>query len=509
MAYNSEIPRVEYTASASQTLFSFLFKIYEKTDIVVYQTPVGDAPDDAADILTVDVGYTVAITGDSGGSITLTAGATAGDALTLLRDLPTDRDIDYQTNGDLLAEVINDDQDYQTYLMADQAANNNRFLSLPISSQNVSSELPAPIGDAYLRWKTDGSALENDTTIPQAVIDSAQSASDSEDSNLDAGSWANENEDTAVKEFTSGTPSDRVPTVYSAKHWAIKAQEAVIGDVEFRDTEWRVFDNLDNTKKVAFQVSAIATATVRTITMPDSDVDLGDIGKAGTKEVDETNIADDKILVFKTASGKLEYEEKPVGGITTTSEAQTKIGDLTIGETISVSSWSYSGTTITINTSAIHNLIVGQYFRVSGLVATTNAPNGRWQVASVVDTDTITFTADDTPTGTPTVSSAELKHGDITLNGSFKEFDLGQTWQNVIASRSSGVTYTNNTGKPIMVCVTTGNNGAFDIRVDDVRIDSAYVVTYRPSCSFIVPNGSTYNVLEEISGTLDTWAELR
>jgi hypothetical protein len=35
---------------------------------------------------------------------------------------------------------------------------------------------------------------------------------------------------------------------------------------------------------------------------------------------------------------------------------------------------------------------------------------------------------------------------------------IGQTWQNVIASRSAGVTYTNTTGKPILVSVITTNN---------------------------------------------------
>ena len=36
-------------------------------------------------------------------------------------------------------------------------------------------------------------------------------------------------------------------------------------------------------------------------------------GLVGTKEVDETSIADDKILVYKTASGKYELENKPSG----------------------------------------------------------------------------------------------------------------------------------------------------------------------------------------------------
>lgn len=189
--------------------------------------------------------------------------------------------------------------------------------------------------------------------------------------------------------------------------------------------------------------------------------------------------------------------------LNTSATAQTKLGDLTIGETISITSWEYSGTTITINTSAIHNLIAGQYFSVSGLVATTNAPNGRWQVATVEDTDEITFTADDTPTGTPTVSSAELSHGDITLKGAFKEFDLGQTWQDVTGSRTSGVTYTNNTGRPIEIMVTT--NATTNFEVGGLKVCHVQATTYEP-VSIMVPNNTTY---EMISGSVVYWAELR
>jgi len=186
MAFNSETPRVEYTASASQELFTFLFKIYDKTDLVVYQTPVGQEPNDAADILTVDTDYTVTISGDNGGSIELTSAATAGDALTLLRELPAIRDVEYQTNGDLLAETLNDDQDYQTYLLGDQQAKESRNVTIPNSSQGVSTELPSTAPDSYLKWNSDGTALENDETIPDAVIEAAQSASDAADSATEA-----------------------------------------------------------------------------------------------------------------------------------------------------------------------------------------------------------------------------------------------------------------------------------------------------------------------------------
>jgi len=133
-------------------------------------------------------------------------------------------------------------------------------------------------------------------------------------------------------------------------------------------------------------------------------------------EFEEYDSGDFRCTSYALASG-----EAIIGGassaIDVSATAQTKIGDLSIGESVAVASWSFSGTTITINTSAIHNLSVGQFFTVDGLIATTNAPNGRWEVATVADTDTITFVATDTPTGTPTVSSATLKHGDLKAFG--------------------------------------------------------------------------------------------
>ena len=50
---------------------------------------------------------------------------------------------------------------------------------------------------------------------------------------------------------------------------------------EFVSNVFRIQDNTDTTKKIAFDASAITTGTVRTITMPDSDIDLGSLGGGG------------------------------------------------------------------------------------------------------------------------------------------------------------------------------------------------------------------------------------
>ena len=163
MAFNTTAPRVEYTASSGQTVFTFQFKAFQDSDIKVYLTPSGQTSNDDNDLLTLTTDYTVAIVGDSGGTITLVSSATAGDAITILRSLPVLRDVDYQTNGDLLAETLDADQDYQTYLVSDNQAESQRHFSLSKSTQGVDTTLPAPQGGAYMKWSDDGKSVEYST----------------------------------------------------------------------------------------------------------------------------------------------------------------------------------------------------------------------------------------------------------------------------------------------------------------------------------------------------------
>lgn len=81
---------------------------------------------------------------------------------------------------------------------------------------------------------------------------------------------------------------------------------------------------------------------------------------------------------------------------------------------VTIDSWSYSGTTITLNVTS-HTFIAGDYIETTGLTSTTNAPNGVFLITSVT-TGTIVFTAYDAPTGTAGVSTARVK-GITTLNG--------------------------------------------------------------------------------------------
>ena len=91
-------------------------------------------------------------------------------------------------------------------------------------------------------------------------------------------------------------------------------------------------------------------------------------------------------------------------------------------------------------------------------------------------------------------------------------FGVGQTWQDLTASRVVSTTYTNSTGKPILVSyqVSGANSASATATVDGIIIanvtnNSQYVT--RVPMSFIVPNGSTYSIVGTTTGF--KWVELR
>lgn len=97
-----------------------------------------------------------------------------------------------------------------------------------------------------------------------------------------------------------------IPTNYSAATNTVQDHLAGIDTalanaaaVEFSDSTFRIKDNLDATKKIAFEASAITTATVRTITMPDANVNLADANNAILKDGTRAFTADQPMGGFK------------------------------------------------------------------------------------------------------------------------------------------------------------------------------------------------------------------
>lgn len=225
MAFNTNQGKQSFILTTGQTNIDFNFKVYQASNIDIYLTPVGQQPDDILDKLVLDTNYTITINGDDGGMVTLTVGGAIGDKIVLVRKLLPIRNISYPTTGELKAQTLNEDQDYQTYTIADEHLSlESAVIKLPDSATVVSSKLPNVIPEAYIRWNLAGDAIENDATVPQAQIESQLSEWLAEASALSAESEASAPYNTFVNDVTSngdGTFTYTPTTRYSAYHWGL------------------------------------------------------------------------------------------------------------------------------------------------------------------------------------------------------------------------------------------------------------------------------------------------
>lgn len=98
---------------------------------------------------------------------------------------------------------------------------------------------------------------------------------------------------------------------------------------------------------------------------------------------------------------------------------------------------------------------------------------------------------------------------DVVTIANGHDLGVGQTWQDVTASRAAGTIYTNSTGKPIMVIIQDGHatNWGFTITLNGTISYVAPGYGNFGSTSFIVPDTWTYKI--NTVNSLGKWLELR
>ena len=147
------------------------------------------------------------------------------------------------------------------------------------------------------------------------------------------------------------------------------------------------------------------------------------------------------------------------------------------------------GTVVLSNSSTGKDLVT---FDAQGRMT---APNG-------LDVDTATTSEAQAGTN-DTKAITPLKLHQAILGG------VEQSWQDVTADRIANVTYTNTTGKPIMVAISGDNSGAGSailyINGTQVIKDNSASGVNSVLCS-IVPSGATHST--DMSSII-IWAELR
>lgn len=151
MSVTGATTRNDYIASAGQTVFAYTFQILAGSDIKVLKNGV---------TLAFGSSYFVSNVGaEAGGTVTLNAGATASDSISILLAMPITRTTQYQNAGDFLASDVNGDFD-KAYIALNQLQTDiGRSISLTDSDPSVDLNLPlvSQRANKFLKFNADGS----------------------------------------------------------------------------------------------------------------------------------------------------------------------------------------------------------------------------------------------------------------------------------------------------------------------------------------------------------------
>ncbi len=144
-------PRIGYIATASQTAFVVPFVFFENSDLVVYQNDV---------LLTLDTDYTVTGAEDEdGGTITLLTGATVGDAISIVRNVPIEQTTHIPPSGPLDIAAINIQISKLIAIAQQLDSVHGRTLRQSDSEASVDMTLPLDRSNKLLGFDTDGAPV--------------------------------------------------------------------------------------------------------------------------------------------------------------------------------------------------------------------------------------------------------------------------------------------------------------------------------------------------------------
>lgn len=123
-------PINQYVATALQTNFVYDYPIREASYLKVYATAPGSPPDDTAQLLILNVDYTVTGVGSqAGGEIVLTTGVVENTRITIYRDMPLERLQNFVNDSDYDVDTLNMNFNDQLMMMQQLRGEINKVIT--------------------------------------------------------------------------------------------------------------------------------------------------------------------------------------------------------------------------------------------------------------------------------------------------------------------------------------------------------------------------------------------
>lgn len=176
-----------------------------------------------------------------------------------------------------------------------------------------------------------------------------------------------------------------------------------------------------------------------------------------------------------------------------------------------------NGITLANLNQAAANSIVGNSTGATASLFTLAVPSCSTSVSALNWTSGAGFTCNTGLITAATVSSTYATTAAVTTaisNQAALTFGSGQTLQDVKASRSLGTTFTNSTGRAIMVMVafssTTAQTATITVGAIVIQGNTASASGFFSSVIAVIPAGAIYSAnVGGGTGTIGTWVELR
>lgn len=494
MAAPSQTSYNSSTGNGVTTVFPYTFKILQDSDLQVLVDGVEQ---------TLTTHYTVSGAGvDAGGNVTFITAPANGATVVRRRDMAIARTgTDYQYQGDIPSDVLNDDQDAPILMLQQLQEQINRALRLPAGDTAAEFDAADDRADLLPMFNTTTGALElSDFTATQLrdMIANGYGSGSLGVSGFIATLLDDANAAAARATLGSTTVGDALFIIASAAAARALISAAVSGangDITSLTGLTTAISGESLGDKIQ-PITASVAANALTITLNPTTLDFRS-ATVGSGTVSTVKVgAAISVVVPDTAT---------LGTVNATA-ARLAVLAINNAGTAELAVINLAGGVALDETGVISTTTIGTGADLSTVAySTTGRSNVAYRVVGFLDITEATA-------GTWATAPSTIQGAGGQALAALSSLGYGQTWQNVGGSRSTGTTYYNTTGKPIVVSVIMNINVSVSAKLTVGGVDMSQVnnngsgSNTQTICG-VVPPGQSYVVTS--TGTVSLWLELR